>query len=152
MSARTERYLPLLIAIIAVAVAAFVTFTCEIGPLSKSLAAGAMTFGIVVAGFAATQRNMLLGMSGSSVLRFAVRTGLHNHVLAYLMHCVYAGLFVSLVSVTGFFLGNNALLWSLWLIILTGSIALVLALMMRNEIMIVRIVKRFMEEQNPRTR
>ena len=152
MSAKTERYLPPLIAITVGAVAAVLAFTCEIGPLPKPLAAGTMTFGIVVAGFAATQRNMLLGMSGSSVLRFAVRTGFHNDVLAYLMHCVYAGLFVSAVSITGFFLGDNAMLWSIWLAVLTGAIVLVLGLMLRNEIMIVRIIKRFLEDQNPRTR
>ena len=152
MSARTEKYLPPLVAITAGAVAAVLTFTYGIGPLPKPLAAGTMTFGIVVAGFAATQRNMLLGMSGSSVLRFAVRTGFHHDVLAYLMHCVYAGLFVSAVSVIGFFLGDNAMLWSIWLAVLTGAIVLVLGLMWRNEMMIVRIVKLFLEDQNPRTR
>ena len=106
-----------------------------------------MTFGVVVAGFAATQRNMLLGMRGSSVLKFAVRTGFHDSVLAYLMHCVYAGLAVSVVSVVGFFINSNPLYWSVWFALLIGSIALVIALILRNEILMVRIVKRFMEDQ-----
>ena len=110
-----------------------------------------MTFGIVVAGFAATQRNMLLGLGGSRVMRFAVRTGYYDDILAYLMDCVYAGIGVSVVSVAGFFLGDSALPWSLWLVVLTGSISLVLALTLRNEIMIVRIIKRFMEEQKPKS-
>ena len=147
MSANTERRLPFVIAAIVAAMAAVVAFMCEIGPLPKSLPAGTMTFGIVVAGFAATQRNMLLGMRGSTVLRFALRTGFHNDVLAYLMHCVYAGLVVSMVSVIGFFLGDKTLLlWKIWLVAITFCITLVLVLITRNEILMARIIKRFMED------
>lgn len=126
--------------------AGIVVFACGIGPLQESLAAGTMTFGIVVAGFAATQRSMLLGMHGSEVLRFAVRTGFHRDVLDYLMHSIYAGLFVSVASVAGFFLGDNATLWCLWLAVLTGGIVLALALMLRNELLIRRIIERFLED------
>ena len=147
MSAKTERRLPFAIAAISATIAAVVVFVWEIGASSKALPAGTMTFGIVVAGFAATQRNMLLGMRGSTVLRFALRTGFHNDVLAYLMHCVYAGLSVSVVSVTGFFLGSqHHLLWKFWLILITFCISLVIALITRNEILMARIVKRFMED------
>lgn len=146
MSARTERLLPLLTGLMASIGAGIVVFACGIEPLPESLAAGTMTFGVVVAGFAATQRSMLLGMRGSNVLRFALRTGFHHDVLDYLMHCVYAGLFVSAASVAGFFLGDNAMLWSWWLAVLTGGIVLVLALMLRNEILMRRIVSRFLED------
>lgn len=147
MSARKERLLPLLAGLLAGIGAGILVFACGIKPLPPSLAAGTMTFGIVVAGFAATQRNMLLGMRGSNVLRFAVRTGYHYDVLNYLRHCVYAGLFVSAVSVAGFFLGHSTMLWSGWLAVLTGGIVLVLALMLRNEILIRRVVIHFLEEQ-----
>ena len=147
MSAKSERSLPFVLAAIVTVIAAVVVFMCEIGPLPKSLPAGTMTFGIVVAGFAATQRNMLLGMRGSTVLRVALRSGYHNDVLAYLMHCVYAGLLVSVVSMTGFFLGDKAvLLWNIWLIIMMFCVSLVLAFITRNEILMARIVKRFMED------
>lgn len=147
MSAKSEKLLPLLIALILGVTAGIVAYICEIQPFPKALSAGTMTFGVVVAGFAATQRNMLLGMRGSSVLKFAVRTGFHDSVLAYLMHCVYAGLSVSVVSVVGFFINSNPLYWSVWFALLIGSIALVIALILRNEILMVRIVKRFMEDQ-----
>lgn len=147
MSAKSEKLLPLLIALILGVAAGIVAYICEIQPFPKALSAGTMTFGIVVAGFAATQRNMLLGMRGSSVLKFAVRTGFHDSVLAYLMHCVYAGLVVSVVSVAGFFINSNPLYWSVWFAFLIGSIALVIALILRNEILMARIVKRFMEDQ-----
>ena len=151
MSAKTERLLPFLSATIVAAGAAIVVFNYGAGAVPKSLPAGTLTFGIVVAGFAATQRNMLLGMRGSTVLRMALRSGYHHDVLAYLMHCVYAGLFVSAMSVVGFFLGGNGLLWHLWLIVLTFATVLVLGLVLRNEILMVRIVKRFMEDQGHRT-
>lgn len=147
MSAKSEKLLPLLIALILGAVTGAIAYIYEIQPFPKTLSAGTMTFGVVVAGFAATQRNMLLGMRGSSVLKFAVRTGFHDSVLAYLMHCVYAGLGVSVVSVVGFFVNSNPLYWSVWFAFLIGSIALVIALILRNEILMVRIVKRFMEDQ-----
>ena len=147
MSAKSERLLPLLIALILGVATGVIAYIYEIQPFPKALSAGTMTFGVVVAGFAATQRNMLLGMKGSSVLKFAVRTGFHDSVLAYLMHCVYAGLVVSVVSVVGFFINSNPLYWSVWFALLIGSIALVIALILRNEILMVRIVKRFMEDQ-----
>ena len=147
MSAKSERLLPLLIALILGVATGAIAYIYEIQPFPKALSAGTMTFGVVVAGFAATQRNMLLGMRGSSVLKFAVRTGFHDSVLAYLMHCVYAGLAVSVVSVVGFFITSNPLYWSVWFALLIGSIALVIALILRNEILMVRIVKRFMEDQ-----
>ena len=147
MSAKTERYLPPTLALIIASIAAFVVFRCDMQPLPKALAAGTMTFGVVVSGFAATQRNMLLGMRGSNVLRFAIRTGYHNDILDYLMHCVYAGLGVSVVSLVAFFLGDSVLMWRLWIIAVTFFIVLVLTLILRNEILMVRVVKRFIQDE-----
>lgn len=147
MSARKDRIIPLLTGLLAGIGAGLLVFVCGIKPLPPALAAGTMTFGVVVAGFAATQRNMLLGMRGSRVLSFAARTGYNRDVLGYLMGCVYAGLFVSAVSVAGFFLGNSPMLWAWWLAILTGGIVLVLALLLRNEILIRRVIQHFLDEQ-----
>ena len=147
-----EKILPPLIAFVATIVATIVVFIYEVGPLSNSIAVGTMTFGIVVAGFSATQRNMLLGMSGSSVLRFAVRNGFHDDILSYLMHCVYSGLTASCISIVGFFLDNHAFLWKAWLIIMTFAVVLIIGLIFRNEIMMVRIVKLFIEDQHQNTK
>ena len=150
MSAAVERRLPFLVAAIAFLAIGAIAYLCEIKPLPPAFSAGTMTFGIVVAGFAATQRNMLLGMRGSSVLEFAVKTGFHNDVLQYLMHCVYAGLFVSAVSVIGFFINGNGnpLLWWAWFAVLVGAIVLVIALILRNEVLMGRIVKHFIEDKS----
>ena len=146
MSARTEKVLPFGVAAMAAIVAAIVVIACAFDPESKAFPVGTMTFGIVVAGFAATQRNMLLGMRGSTVLRVALRSGYHHDILAYLMHCVYAGLFVSAVSFAGFFLGGHLVLWQAWVVLLTFAVVLVLALIVRNEILMARVVKRFLED------
>ena len=146
MPARTEKVLPFCVAAVAAILAAIAVFACAFGPVSKALPAGTMTFGIVVAGFAATQRNMLLGMRGSTVLRVALRSGYHNAILAYLMHCVYAGISVSVVSVLGFFLVGDALLWRVWVVLMIFAVVLVLALIVRNEVLMARVVKRFLED------
>ena len=151
MSARTERVFPFCVAAIVAALAAIAVFTGAFGPVSQALPAGTMTFGIVVAGFAATQRNMLLGMRGSTVLRVALRTGYHHDILAYLMHCVYAGISVSAVSAVGFFVGGNALTWNIWAVLLAFTVGLVLALIVSNELLMARVVKRFLEDPGNRS-
>ena len=82
-----QRTWPIAMAILGIAAAALVVATCNLGPLPVSVPAASMTFGIVVSGFVATQRNMLLTMSGAEVLQFAVRTGYHKEVIRYLMGC-----------------------------------------------------------------
>lgn len=145
MPARIERYFPFFIAaIVGISVGIF-TFGFGRVPDSKALPAVTMTFGIVVAGFTATQRNMLLGMRGASVLRFLSKTGYYIDVLDYLMQCVYSALLISALSVVGFFLGCDTLLWNAWIVVMTFAVTLVLAMIWRNEMLMSRIIKRFME-------
>ena len=92
MSARFERYFPFFLAVVVGISAGIATFGFGIVPDSKAVPAATMTFGIVVAGFTATQRNMLLGMRGASILRFLSRTGFYIGVLDNLMQCVYSAL------------------------------------------------------------
>ena len=110
-----------------------------------------MTFGVVVSGFVATQRNMLLTMSGAEVLRFAVRTGYHEDVINYLMDCIRAGMLITTVSLSGLFIPKNSLLWGIWLPSLAGAIVLVVCLLIRNEILVSRIVRHYLEEANEST-
>ena len=146
-SAKWERVWPLLPAVLA-GLVAFVVAKL-LGPASYPLPlpAATMTFGIVVAGFAATQRNMLLTMSGSEVLRFVQTTGYYQDVVNYLMDGVKAGLVVSSVSVCGFFLEQNGLLSAVWLAAMAGSVVLVLGVTARNEMLTSRLVRRFLSEQ-----
>ena len=148
MSARTERCLPFLVATVSAVVAGLVLFlVVGVEPGTSGIPAAGMTFGIVVAGFAATQRNMLIGMGQTRVLRFLARTGYDRSVLSYLTDCVGAGLATTGVSLAGFFLGKDAIAWSAWLVSLAFVVSLVIALMVRNEVMSLRIVSHFIKEQ-----
>ena len=154
MSLRIERYYPLIAAGSAAVVA--IWFASDIPPFSDALAAGTMTFGIVVAGFSATQRNMLLGMGGTRVMRIIVESGYHRDILDYTKHSVYAGLLVALISGVRFFVYGVALqdswVWTLWLACWTGSVIFVLAQLWRNERLMFLLVKRFMEDDKTRHR
>ena len=147
-----QRTWPIVVAILGIAAAALVVATCNLGPLPVSVPAAGMTFGVVVSGFVATQRNMLLTMSGAEVLQFAVRTGYHRDVIRYLMDAVGAGLLVTTISLCGLFLGENSLLWGIWLSILAGAIVLVICLITRNEGLVTRMVRLYLEESNKSSR
>lgn len=144
---QVERYWPFAVGFAVGGGAGWAIFSCETEPPPTTIPVASMTFGIIVAGFTATQRNMLLTMSGSRVLRFLTTTRYYNDVILYFMQCIYAGLFLTLLSVGGLFLGDNELFWSLWLSGLVFAITSVLGLVLRNEIVAVRLVKRFIEEQ-----
>ena len=145
--ANIRRYYPFFAASVVAVIATVAVFMCRIGPLPKALPAGTLTFGIVVAGFAAAHRNMLLGMRGSDVLRILASSGYSDDVLDYLRHSVNAGLVVSVVSGIGFFLGDSALLWKLWSVAMIFLVALVILLLHRNESLMSLVVKRFINQE-----
>ena len=128
--------------------AAVALWTEEIPAIPDLLAAGTITLGVVVAGFTATQRNMLLGIVGTRVIRVAVKTGYDRDVIGCLRHCVWASLLLVAVSVVRFFVDECA--WQegwgrvLWLPLWSGVFVLVLALMVRNERMMFLVVSRSM--------
>ena len=105
-----------------------------------------MTLGIVVSGFVATQRNMLLPMVGSRVLRFAVTTGYYKDIVSYLMDCILAGLLLTGFSLAAFFLGDRALIWQIWFTGLAGLVALVVFLVFRNELLMGRVIRHYLAE------
>ena len=146
---KVERYWPVVLAAIAAIVTGAVLYSYELRAIPRAIPAGIMTFGIVVAGFAATQRNMLLTLGGTEVLN-RLRTTKHGHdVLDYLMHCVYSGVGLSVVAVLGLlFSDDSALFCWLWLILITFFIALILGSVVRNEVIMKRVVKHFIVDSN----
>ena len=143
-----EKNWPALLAVCATVVTGcLAAFVFHIKSFPIPVPAATMTFGVVVAGFAATQRNMLLTMSGSEVLRFALRTGYYEDVISYLTAGIRSGLLVTLVSVCGFFLGENNISWIIWFSFLVGGITWVLGLIARNEKLVGLLVRRFLEDQ-----
>ena len=98
--------------------------------------------------FTATQRNMLLAMGGSRVLRFLVREGFHDVIRARLSWIIYVALFVTFISVPGIFLDKCSWLWVAWLFFWTSAVVLVLAMMIENERLMSRVLARFIEERS----
>lgn len=144
--ARIHRFGPYFAAVAVAGITAFVMFSWDIKTLPQSIPVGTMTFGIVAAGFAGAQRSMLLTMTGAKVLRFAVRTGYHRDILAYLMDGIIAGVTVASISVIGFFSSTHTVFWNMWVSAITGAIALVICVTTRNELLIGRVVARYLEE------
>ena len=142
-----ERLSPVLGGIIVGVCTWGISYLVTVEPPSRSVPAALMTFGIVAAGFAATQRNMLLPMAGSGTIRFAVRTGYYLDIIAYLTDALLSGLLVTVVAVSGLFLPNDcALAWRVWFPCVVAAVGLVVLFMLRNEILMVRVVKRYMRE------
>lgn len=109
--------------------------------------AGTMALGMIVAGFTATQRNMLLSMTGSKILRFAAKTDYYKDILHYLRECIYAGLFVTAISLFGLFISECGLWREVWLFFWVGSITLTICILVRNEILSHLMFTLFMKEQ-----
>ena len=131
-----------------VSAAAVALWADEIPAIPDLLAAGTITLGVVVAGFTATQRNMLLSITGTRVMRLAVEAGYDKDVIDCLRHCVWASLLLVAISVVRFFVDDCA--WQegwgrvVWLPVWSGAFVLVLALMVRNERMMFLVVSRSM--------
>lgn len=141
-----ERYWPVTAAAVAGMAAGWAVFVWDAKVDSRAVPAGTLTFGIVVSGFTATQRNMLLTMRGATVLRVLQRTGYYHNVVDYLMQCIAAAIAVSAVSFLGFFIDSHTILWQFWLVAGTFLVGLVLGFLVRNEIIMVKVVKRFLED------
>ena len=149
--AQRQRLLyPSLAAIAAVAASSLVFVRCEVESLPIALPVGALTFGVVVSGFVATQRNMLLTMTGSEVLRFAVRTGFYTDVIDYLMDGIRLGLAMMGAACVGVFVlasAELAFLQEAWLSLFAGLTVATIWTIGRNEILVARMVTRYMEGQ-----
>ena len=115
--------------------------------ISNALSASTLTFGIVVSGFAATQRNMLLSLADSEVLSYAAETGHDQDILDYLKDAIYAGLGITMASVIGFCVQDYKLLCDIWTGVLVFFIVLIILVLHRNERLMRLIMNRFMSEQ-----
>lgn len=113
-----------------------------------ALIATAATFGIVLAGFSATQRNMLFPMRGSRVIRRAIQINQMDRVLSYLSKDAYIGIALTLYSFVGFFVGDNLIVVRVWTAGLGGLVLFALACLTRNEIVMSLILKRYLEERS----
>ena len=149
-----DRIWPIGPALLVGGLAILLTIICNVKGLPLSVPAASMTFGVVVSGFVATQRNMLLTMSGTEVMRFAVRTGYHRAVISYLMDGVRVGLLVTGISLPALLLdqGGNTWWWRIWLSGLGFCIALVVGVLVRNEMLVSAMIRTYLETKDDRPR
>ena len=123
----------------------------DIPPIPSSLAAGTMTIGVVVAGFTATQRNMLISMDGQDVLRFLANASYDKTLSRCLRQCLWSSLALTIVSVIRFFLSDDpcqprtqfVLTW-IWTPLWAGHLTMVIATIIRNEVFMFFLVERFL--------
>ena len=144
-----ERYSPCLVAMLVMVGVASCLVVWDFSNCPIAVPAATMTFGVVVAGFTATQRNMLLTMGGSRILRFASTTGYDRHTIDYFDQSIRAGILVVVVSIIAIFLIHYAKPMWTWLPVLCGAIALAGSTIYRNECVMKQVVLRFLAEQRP---
>ena len=57
-------------------------------------------------------------------------------------------LFITAISLAAFFIGGRELFWEIWLTLLAGAVALVISLIIRNEILIGRMISHYLRESH----
>ena len=111
----------------------------------EPLATATLTLGVVVAGFTATQRNMLVGMKGLPLCRTIARTGHDADLTLYLKQCLWSCVALILVSGTRFFLDDLPCVFTpIWTIVWFGTFAFVITSTCRNERFMFRIIGNFL--------
>ena len=125
----------------------------DLPQIPETLALGTLTFGVVVAGFTATQRNMLIGMRALKVLTDAAKANYDRDILLYLRQCVWASMVLVIVSATRFFLTPcppHSIPMQVWTFFWVGLFVFVITTMIRNEYMMYLIVSRTIRASRPR--
>ena len=143
---KTERRMPYILATLSGIAAGIVVWLFDQPELPRTVPVATMTVGIVVSSFTATQRNMLLGMNTSVVLRRASRANYLEHIFDYLKQTIWFGMATTVVSVIGLFVDGQGTLASIWLVSVVVTIILIVVSTIRNERIMFSIVKRFMDE------
>ena len=141
-----EKRGPTLSAIVGGVTALAATWLLETTSVPAPLIATAATFGVVLAGFSATQRNMLFPIRISRVIRRAIQINQMDRILSYLSRSSYIGIVITLYSFIGFFVGDHFLVVRAWMAVLIALVFFALACLARNEMVMSLIMKRYMEE------
>ena len=141
-----ERHGPWIFGIVGFGVTLLLAYLVDLGPILAPILASAMTFGIVLAGFSATQRNMLFTMRNSQVIKRLKKIDHMETVLRYLSGTSYMGIAIVLFSFVGFFVSDYPDVARVWIGMLGGLIFGSIAYLVRNERVMELVLKRFMEE------
>lgn len=116
--------------------------------IPPALTGTAMTFGIVMAGFSATQRNMLFSMRGSRVIRRANKNNQMVRVWFYMAYNTFVGIAITLYSFLGFFSGTNLIFNSVWITVLGALVFLALGFLLSSEIILWRVLRQHLDKRS----
>lgn len=141
-----ERHGPRISGVVGFGIILILAYLMELETMMVPILASSMTFGIVLAGFSATQRNMLFTMRNSQVIKRLKKIDHMETVLKYLSRTSYVGIIIVLLSFLGFFVSEYSDLARVWIAFLGGSIFGSIAYLVRNERVMELVLKRFMEE------
>ena len=144
---RVEKYGPIAFAVLGGVCSLTLALLAGMSSIPTAMIATTMTFGIVMAGFSATQRNMLFSLRGSRVIRHAIEINQINRVLSYLAVNPFVGLGLTLYSFLGFLTVDEPIAVRVWVTVLGALVFFALACLTRNEIVMYLILKRYMEEK-----
>lgn len=144
-----EKYGPTAFAIIGGSLSFVATLLIETSTVSANLiATTTMTFGIVLAGFSGTQRNMLISIRRTRVIDRAIDINQIERVLSYLTKSSYVGLVLALYSFAGFFIDDHLVVLRAWIAGLGALVFFAIAHLARNEIIMSLILKRIMAKRS----
>lgn len=145
---RIEKYGPGASAIIGGIASMAISWILGMTTVPTALIATAATFGIVMAGFSATQRNMLFSIRGSRVIRRAIKINQMDRVLTYLSTSSFVGILLTLLSFVAFFVGHNIIIVGVSMGILGALVSFAIGCLVRNEVVMSLIQKRYFEEHS----
>ena len=141
-----ETYLPCAVSVGIAGIT--LVFVQKLPSVPAELAAATITLGVVISGFTATQRNMLVGMKGLLLFKTIARTGHHQDLILYLKQCVWSSVTLVVVSATRFFLDDApAEFVQVWEVVWFGTFAFVIASAVRNERLMFQIIGKFLKSQ-----
>lgn len=143
-----EKYAPYVITVIGGGLALSVSWWLDIEAIPDALIAGTMTLGIVIAGFSATQRNMLFSMRQSRVIRRAIKINQMDHVWSYVSRTLFGGIVLTVISFIGFFINDNVVIVRIWITVLSALVCWTISYLALNEIIMTIISKRYIEEHS----
>lgn len=141
-----ERRGPLISGIAGIVITLPLAYFVELESVMVPILASAMTFGIVLAGFSATQRNMLFTMRNSQVIKRLKKIDHMETVLRYLSRTSYIGITIVLFSFVGFFITEYTDVARVSIALLGGLVFGSIGYLVRNERVMELVLKRFMEE------
>ena len=141
-----EKYGPLVFGVLGAALVLGLSYLIAFDKIPFPALASSMTFGVVLAGFSATQRNMMFTMRNSRVITRARQIRLLEPILLYLSRTSHVGIVLTLYSFIGFFVGEHVEVVRACMVGLGGLVFYSIALLIRNELVMALLLKRFMEE------